>query len=105
MKDPVALLCAIAIAALSAVSVVTCVASMESCRWNEPGPIVPEPGNPCGRDWHSCGGGTCCQDGWDCRPGGYCAWGGGEGPTWGAQRDGGPSTYYRQLTPEQVRAR
>lgn len=105
MKDPRALFGAIVIAVASALLVVWCIATLDGCRWNEPGPIEPEPGNPCGRDWHSCGNGACCRDGWDCRPGGYCAWGGGEGPSWGAGRDGGPPPTYRQLTPEQVRAR
>lgn len=79
---------------------------LNSCKpgWNDPIPITPEPNNPCGFLWHSCGNGKCCHNGDDCRPAGYCAFGGIEGPTWGAARDAGPATYI-QLTPEQIRAR
>jgi hypothetical protein len=74
--------------------------------WNDPHPIIPEPGNPCGRDWYVCFD-VCCYQTDICRRGGYCAFGGLEPPTWGVSRDAGApaSTQpaYRGLTPEQVR--
>lgn len=82
-------------------------ATAGACK-NEPRPIIPEPGNPCGYGWHSCGNGKCCDEGWDCRPAGYCAAGGEQGPTWGTSKDGGAERKMtpgerRQLTPEEVR--
>jgi hypothetical protein len=74
--------------------------------WNDPKPITPEPDNPCGLDWHSCGNGKCCPDDHACRPNGYCAFVGGPGPTWGATRDAGANVAppeVPQLTPDQIR--
>jgi hypothetical protein len=101
-----ALLVAIAVGIAIALGVVTLI-TLAGCSagWNDPKPIVPEPGNPCGYDWHSCGDGKCCYVTDDCRPGGYCAFGGVDGPTWGLAPDAGPSlpAMYRGLTPDQVR--
>jgi hypothetical protein len=73
--------------------------------WNDPHPIVPEPGLPCGRLYYSCHD-VCCYHTDICRPGGYCAFGGLEPPTWGAGPDAGKTAepgLYRGLTPEQAR--
>jgi hypothetical protein len=74
--------------------------------WNDPHPVIPEPNNPCGRDWFVCFD-VCCYQTDICRRGGYCAFGGLEPPTWGAARDGGTPdrgpAAYRGLTPEQIR--
>ena len=97
-----------ALVAAVAVSIWCFVVATAGCN-QTPTPIQPEPGNPCGVSWHSCGNGMCCEDDWDCRPGGYCAFGGTQGPTWGQSKDGGPKHHKltpderRQLTPEQVR--
>jgi hypothetical protein len=113
MKDPLYLLFAIAIGAASAIAVVMALVLLSSCSadWNAPHPIIPEQGNPCGLDWHSCGldwhscgNGRCCYDTDDCRPSGGCAFGGIQGPTWGARApDAGPvPAEYPQQTPSEI---
>ena len=93
----------IAVAIVAALLVVAGITSGCNADWNPPRPITPEPGNPCGLDWHSCGDGKCCYDTDVCRPGGYCAFGGLDNPTtWGASKDGGAAEYNAQ-TPEQIR--
>lgn len=93
----------VAVAVLCAIFVVLSGCSAE---WNKPHAEIPDPGNPCLYvDWHSCGNGICCYVTDECRPGGYCAFGGLIGPTWGAVPDAGPSptALYHGLTPDQVR--
>ena len=83
------------------------VATIHGCNadWNKPHAITPEPGLPCGRIYYVCED-VCCYHTDICRPGGYCAFGGLEGPTWGSSRDGGAAAeprLYRGLTPEEAR--
>jgi hypothetical protein len=97
----------LALPILIAIACALCVAAVIStsgCKpgWNDPPPITPEPGMPCGRRHYVCHD-VCCYETDICRPGGYCVFGGNEGPTWGASRDGGPEPGYRGLTPDQVR--
>jgi len=100
----------VAVAIMAALLVVAAV-TMSGCKpgWNDPTPILKEEGNPCGTHWHSCkgigdGDGKCCPDDSECRPAGYCAYGGLQGPTWGASKDGGAiERTTPQLTPSEVR--
>lgn len=105
------LLTTAAFATLCAVAAAAAITMTNGCSadWNAPSPIIPEPGNPCGRDWAACAHGVCCYASDICRPGQtaeqtYCAFGGIEGPSWGVARDAGPPlpALYRALTPEQV---
>lgn len=105
-RDPIAVLFAIALGAASALLVILALVALDGCSadWNAPTPIVPELGNPCGLDWHSCGGGKCCYVSDECRPTGGCAFSGLQGPTWGAKTpDAGPvPAEYPQQTPSQI---
>lgn len=109
--DPIAFLFAIVLGAAMALGVVSIFAVVAGCAadWNAPNPIVPEVGNPCGLDWHSCGNGKCCYDSDDCRPSGGCAFGGLLSPTWGATAPDAGATVqhseYPQQTPETIRWR
>lgn len=89
-----------------------CIGILHGCSpgWNDPPPVVVEPGNPCGRDWSPCANGVCCYDGDICRPGRtaeqtYCVFGGIEPPSWGAKPDAGaaePAPVYRAVPPERI---
>ena len=104
MRSTIAFLFAIVIGAATALGVVSLIAVLSGCSadWNKPHPIIPEEGNPCGIDWHSCGGGLCCYVSDDCRPGGYCAFGGIQGPSWGSRPPDAGAGEYLQQTPSQI---
>ena len=60
---------------------------------NEPIPVTPLPGYPCGTTWHECGNGACCQNAKVCGaahtgcPVGACCYVGDDGATrFSAQR-------------------
>ena len=100
--DTKAVLSAICLGAAAALGVVTLIVALDGCDWNKPTPTTPEPGNPCGIDWHSCGNGLCCYVSDDCRPGGYCAFGGIQGPSWGSRPPDAGAGEYPQQTPQQI---
>jgi hypothetical protein len=103
-RDQIALLFAISLGVASALLVACAIAVLDGCSadWNAPRPIVAELGNPCGMDWHSCNNGKCCYDSDDCRPAGGCAFGGLQGPTWGAKIPDAGAEQYPQQTPGQI---
>ncbi|HMI85958.1 MAG TPA: hypothetical protein VK550_17795 [Polyangiaceae bacterium] len=103
-RDPIVVLYAIALGVVAALLVACAVVVLDGCTadWNAPNPIIPEKGNPCGLDWHSCNNGKCCHDSDDCRPSGGCAFGGVQGPAWGSRPPDAGAGEYPQQTPQQI---
>jgi hypothetical protein len=106
-RDPIAVMFAIALGAATALAVVCAVVVFGGCSadWNAPHPVTPDPDNPCGVYWYSCSPGKCCYYTDDCRPSGGCAFGGVQGPTWGATIPDAGRREYPQQTPEEIRRR
>jgi hypothetical protein len=106
-QDARSIFLAILLGVAAALAVVTAIVFFSGCSadWNAPHPITPEPGNPCGIYWYSCGNDRCCYYTDDCRPSGGCAFGGVQGPSWGASLPDAGRREYPQQTPDEIRRR
>lgn len=98
------LLTTAALATLSALAAVAAITLTNGCN-QELVPIVnPTPSAPCGNGaWYACPDNGCCYRDEECTSDHRCRYVG-EGPTWGATRDGGAAVR-PEISPEEARRR